>query len=306
MRVLVTWGSKLGGTEGIARTVGDELRRDGLDVVLAPASEVRSLDGYDAAIVGGALYANRWHRAAHHLVTRHAGALRRMPVWLFSSGPLDDSADEKDIPPTREVSALMQSVGALGHRTFGGRLPEDARGFPAAAMAKTMSGDWRNTERIRIWAAELARRIPTAMPGPVVEPEGHSPTRLAAYGLAGWALLAIAMLGLTPLVSAGFAVTIHFILAPLVFAALAASYFKAPGAWEPMPTAGIFTAIVVALDALLLAWLSTEGFALFANVWATWVPYVLIFVATWMTGSITAMMPTPEQRADWSKTPKAA
>ena len=30
MRVLVTWGSKRGGTEGIARTVGETLRAEGV------------------------------------------------------------------------------------------------------------------------------------------------------------------------------------------------------------------------------------------------------------------------------------
>jgi menaquinone-dependent protoporphyrinogen IX oxidase len=38
MRVLVTWGSKLGGTEEIARTVGAELEASGYDVVAQPAA----------------------------------------------------------------------------------------------------------------------------------------------------------------------------------------------------------------------------------------------------------------------------
>ena len=31
---------------------------------------------------------------------------------------------------------MMEKVGAKGHVTFGGRLPADAKGFPASAMAK--------------------------------------------------------------------------------------------------------------------------------------------------------------------------
>jgi len=71
-------------------------------------------------------------------------ALRHIPVWLFSSGPLDDSADHDAIAPTRDVAVLMERVGALGHATFGGRLSADAKGFPASAMARKRSGDWRN------------------------------------------------------------------------------------------------------------------------------------------------------------------
>ena len=46
---------------------------------------------------------------------------------------------------------MMEKVGAKGHITLGGRLPADAKGFPASAMAKKMAGDWRNLEEARAW-----------------------------------------------------------------------------------------------------------------------------------------------------------
>ncbi len=36
MRVLVAWGSKRGGTEGIAQTIAEALRGEGLDVAAVP------------------------------------------------------------------------------------------------------------------------------------------------------------------------------------------------------------------------------------------------------------------------------
>jgi menaquinone-dependent protoporphyrinogen oxidase len=59
---------------------------------------------------------------------------------MFSSGPLDASTEEKDIPPTRLVSILGERVGAQGRVTFGGRLEPTVKGFPASAIAKTRSG----------------------------------------------------------------------------------------------------------------------------------------------------------------------
>jgi menaquinone-dependent protoporphyrinogen oxidase len=55
-----------------------------------------------------------------------------------------------------QVQELLERIGARGHVTFGGRLPADAKGFPASAMAKTRAGDWRDPERIRGWAADVA------------------------------------------------------------------------------------------------------------------------------------------------------
>jgi menaquinone-dependent protoporphyrinogen oxidase len=80
MRVLITWGSERGGTEGIGRVIGDALLTAGFDVTMAPADEVGRIDGYGAVVVGGALYGNRWHRAARRFVRRHLEALRRVPV----------------------------------------------------------------------------------------------------------------------------------------------------------------------------------------------------------------------------------
>ena len=91
--------------------VADDLRAEGFDVDLPPPRQVRRLDGDDAVIVGGALYAFRWHKASRRFVRRHAAEIRRRPAYFFSSGPLDDSASRTDIPPVKGVQALMEKTG---------------------------------------------------------------------------------------------------------------------------------------------------------------------------------------------------
>lgn len=159
MKVLVAFGSKRGGTAGLAEMIKDALCDHGHIVTVSPAKDVRDLDGIDAVIVAGALYANRWHRDARRFVKRNRDGLGRVPVWLVSSGPLDDSAEQHDIPPTRQVEKLAALVGARGHQTFGGRLTPDAKGFPASAMAKNKSGDWRDSAHVGRWAATVAGEL---------------------------------------------------------------------------------------------------------------------------------------------------
>jgi menaquinone-dependent protoporphyrinogen oxidase len=159
MRVLVLFGSKRGGTQGIAETIGSALRELGLGVDVLPPGRAKHLERYQAAIVGGALYANHWPLRLRWYVRRHAAALRRMPVWSFSSGPLDDGAEREEIAPTESVRALLDRILARRHATFGGRLSSDVRGFPASAMAKEHSGDWRNEALIRAWAIEIGRGL---------------------------------------------------------------------------------------------------------------------------------------------------
>ncbi len=293
MRVLITWGSKLGGTAGIARTLGGALREEGLDVDLLPAAEAGKEKGFDAVIVGGALYANRWHEDARRFVLRREDDLRRVPVWFFSSGPLDESADRDDIAPTRLVKALMESVGAQGHHTFGGRIAPDAKGFPASAMARSNPGDWRNIAQIRAWGRDIAQALPHARPGVAVPLPGRSPIRLIAHAAVGWALCAALMAGLLRVTTPGAALALHAVAAPLLFILIARRYFQPTGAHEPLRTAVAFTAVVALLDLLVVAGLLERSLAMFTSVAASWLPLALIFLVTWVTGGIMSTLPWP-------------
>jgi menaquinone-dependent protoporphyrinogen oxidase len=159
MRVLVAYGSTRGGTEGLAQWVAQGLREEGIDAEALSAAGVGRLGRYDAVIVGGALYTARWHRLARRFVRRHVAELRLRPVYFFSSGPLDDSAAQKTVPPVKGVAALMTEVGARGHITFGGRLSPHARGFVASRMAANRSGDWRDRSQVRDWTRTVAAQL---------------------------------------------------------------------------------------------------------------------------------------------------
>jgi menaquinone-dependent protoporphyrinogen oxidase len=162
MRVLVAYGSKMGGTRGLAEMIGEELENNGFSVDVVDARAATDVDGYDAVVLGGALYTARWHKRARRFVRRHRHVLETKPVWLFSSGPLDGTALEGDIPPVRFVRNAMVQLGARGHTTFGGRLQEEAKGFPASSMAKTGAGDWRDPDQARGWAKLIAEELQAA------------------------------------------------------------------------------------------------------------------------------------------------
>ena len=294
MRVLVTWGSQRGGTEGIARVIADTLEHEGLEVDLLSPKRALHAHGFDAVIVGGALYANRWHEDARHFVAKRERDLRRVPVWFFSSGPLDDSADHANIPPTRQVAILMERVGAQSHVTFGGRLEKNAKGFIASAMAKTKAGDFRNTDRIRAWAREIAHVMPDARPRPAVIQAGHSIATLLAHGAIGWAACAAAMTVLMITLPQGAAIAIHALAAPIVFTLIARHYFAQRGAREPLAVALAFTAITAVLDAVAVAWVVFHSAAMLASIGGFWLPLALIFSVTFLVGEIASMGPLPK------------
>jgi menaquinone-dependent protoporphyrinogen oxidase len=158
-RVLVAYGSKMGGTAGIADRVADTLRGRGHQVTLAPAGEVPRGTAWDAAVVGSGLYAGRWRGEAVRLLKRLARSGEKPErVWLFHSGPLgDEHADDPAALP-KKVLRLAEKLSAEDVVTFGGRFrEEDASGFIARAMAKGgVLGDWRRLDHAEAWANAIA------------------------------------------------------------------------------------------------------------------------------------------------------
>lgn len=174
MRVLVVFGSRNGGTEGLAREVGNGLMDAGHEVEVRSGRGVNDLSGWDAVVVGGALYAWIWQKDARRFVKRMEDELRLMPVWFFSSGPLDDSAGKGDIAPTWPVERWMARVGARGHVTFGGRLTPEASGPPALPR-----GDWRDMDAARAWGRKTGETLATLAlePRPRLSPARHGVRR---------------------------------------------------------------------------------------------------------------------------------
>ncbi|MGW3944387.1 flavodoxin domain-containing protein [Streptomyces phaeochromogenes] len=161
--VLVAYGTTNGSTAEIAEAVAKVLREDGLTVDVLPARSVASVASYEAVVVGGSVYAGRWQKDARRFLRHHRRALAGRPLWMFSSGPLDASASERDIPPVPGVKRAMVRLDAKEHVTFGGCLEEGAKGFIARKIISSgKGGDFRDFTEIEAWAKRIAGELARA------------------------------------------------------------------------------------------------------------------------------------------------
>jgi menaquinone-dependent protoporphyrinogen oxidase len=157
MTVLVSAASKHGATAEIAEAIGRVLAERGLAVDVRPAANVTMVDGYDAVVLGSAVYVGRWLEAARKLVEAEAAILAARPVWLFSSGPVGDPPKPAEEPV--DVAEFVRATGARDHQVFAGKIDKGRLGFGERAMVLALRapvGDFRDWAAIETWAHGIA------------------------------------------------------------------------------------------------------------------------------------------------------
>jgi menaquinone-dependent protoporphyrinogen oxidase len=162
MRALVTAASRHGATHEIASAIATGLARRGVEAEARLAEELDSLDGFDAFVIGSAVYVGRWLESARGLVETHAAALAERPVWLFSSGPLGPPDNLKPDGDPVDVAGLVASTDAVEHRIFAGRLDRKLLSFGEKAVVvavRAPEGDFRDWDAIDGFAGSIAARL---------------------------------------------------------------------------------------------------------------------------------------------------
>jgi menaquinone-dependent protoporphyrinogen oxidase len=156
--ILVTFASKHGWTRGIAERVAAELEMQGAVVELRSIDELGLVTGYDAVVVGSAVYYGSWLKEAAGFVRRNRNALAERPVWLFSSGPVGDTV----LPPPKEMAEFKEAITPRDHRVFAGGLDRRQLGMTerlATKMVRAPEGDYRDWDQIVAWADGIASAL---------------------------------------------------------------------------------------------------------------------------------------------------
>jgi hypothetical protein len=107
---------------------------------------------------------------------------------------------------------------------------------------------------------------------------------LLSHAFAGWALCAATMgigMAVTTLNSA---LLIHATAAPIIFSGISLIYFRRFNYSTPLQTALSFLGFVGVMDFFVVAMLINRSFEMFASPLGTWLPFGLIFAATYLTG----------------------
>jgi menaquinone-dependent protoporphyrinogen oxidase len=190
MKVFVVYGSRHGGTQGIAERIGSVLRSTGLETVVTPANDAPDSASADAFVVGSGVYMGSWLKEPIAFLEHNAEVLAGRPTWLFSSGPLLGSSKEKEgVDPLtdalgpidgpgsggrKRIAALSAAISPRDHHVFPGAFdPNDppramserfVRLMPAARKVLP-AGDFRDWDAVDAWAQEIGASLAPSVVG---------------------------------------------------------------------------------------------------------------------------------------------
>ena len=141
MKILLTASSRHGATDEVAAVIAEQLRAAGLEVDHTRPEDVADVEGYDAFVLGSAVYMTRWTEEAVDFTRRFSSALRDRPVWAFSVG-LSGLPKGKIADPYRIGPVLLN----VRERTI-------------ARMGGATEGDFLDLEAVRAWGASVAATL---------------------------------------------------------------------------------------------------------------------------------------------------
>ena len=161
-KTLVAYASAAGSTGGVAETVGKILADTGVAVDVHRVQSVKTLEGYDAVVLGSAIHGGKWLPEAVEFLQANQTRLNKVPTAFFLVGLMVNRKSQSDQELVNQFLASERAlvepvaegrfVGAMFIKNYPGFTGIGMRFFIAYCGLGLRGGDFRDPAAIRAWA----------------------------------------------------------------------------------------------------------------------------------------------------------
>jgi menaquinone-dependent protoporphyrinogen oxidase len=122
--------------------------------------EVKSLDRYEAIVLGAAIYNAKWHADAHEFLSKHEEILKQRPVAIFSLGPTtrNPAAKKRSLSQLDKDLEKYPWLKPIALEMFVGKYDLSKLGLGSFGRLVPLS-DQRDPNAVRAWANSLAAQL---------------------------------------------------------------------------------------------------------------------------------------------------
>ena len=167
--ILIAYATRYGSTEEVAAAIARILRAQGFETTVRPARDVKTLETYQAIVLGAPLYFGSIHRDALKFLERHGASPKRPPLAVFILGPSqdDEHALEEARSSVRTTMDAALGLPPVDIAVFGGKYDPAKLRFPDTLIARlpasplrgARASDARDWTRIEAWANALGGKL---------------------------------------------------------------------------------------------------------------------------------------------------
>lgn len=165
MRLLLTYTSRNGATEGIAARMATKIAKSGIDLDLRRVEETDDLIPFDAFLLGAPVYDQAWPEEAEDFVFANFDTLASHPLWLFSVGSFGDTnriLGRLVRKEPRHIRELCAGLEPRDYRVFRGVIEKEQWPFWSRVLFHFFGGrfgDHREWHLIDAWADQIAKAL---------------------------------------------------------------------------------------------------------------------------------------------------
>jgi menaquinone-dependent protoporphyrinogen oxidase len=163
---LIAYATRSGSTQDIAEEMANIVRQNGAQVDVKPVRDVKSLDGYDAVILGTAIHIGHPLPEMTHFVRHYRQPLSAIPTVLYAvCMTMSQDTPENRTRALSFLTPITDWITPVSIGLFGGVMDYDKlnvffRWAFSRSKDKSMAeGDFRDWDAIRIWADAATRTL---------------------------------------------------------------------------------------------------------------------------------------------------